>query len=178
MTDILSAEEIASGGKAIVKDYGLGAVSYTREDVKLVWQDFLGESDMEITRLAVRESITALRERYDLRRLRWLRDWYCRYSELESIFGRFPRDMDLRMFFTIRGPADLVNAKNTTLYSCLMYLLELEVGKERRKLVRERKETGGKISVDFSVLGVRRKTKEWMQDHPEEVEAVKRKYGR
>lgn len=127
--------------------------------------------------MAVREGIEALRERYDLRKLLWLRNFYWRYTELEAVFGRRPRSINYEMFFTIRGSDDIVNSKNTTFYSCLMYLLELEQAKERRKNVVRQGESR-KISVDFGVLSVRAKTREYMRQHPERVREVEEKCER
>ncbi len=177
MTEILSEKELLEEGNAILHDYELEPASYTKKDVEVLWLDFFSDPDVELSRMAVRESISALRERYDLRRLLWLRNFYWRYTELEAIFGKRPRGINYGMFFAIRGSTDVVNPKNTTFYSCLMYLLELEQAKERRANM-TRQGRSGKISVDFGVLSVRAKTREYMKQHPEKVQEIEEKYRR
>jgi len=175
MTEILSEKELLGEGNAIIADYGLESATFTKQDVDMMWLDFFSDPDVELSRMAVREGIEALRKRYDLRKLLWLRNFYWRYTELEAIFGKRPRGINYEMFFTIRGSEDIVNPKNTTFYSCLLYLLELEQAKVRRaNMVRQGK--SGKISVDFGVLSIRAKTREYMKQHPEKVCEVEEKY--
>lgn len=181
MTEILSEKELLREGRSIVADCGLALVKvWTPGDVRAIWQDFLTEPDSGIIHLAVHESREALRERYDLRKLRWLRDWYSRYSELEAIFGKLPKGVDYGLFLTIRGSTDIVNFKNTSFYACLMYVLSLEESKVRRQkraqLAKEWAAGDVKISVDFSVLGVRKRTREYMKAHPEVVERIRKGY--
>lgn len=173
MTEILSAKEILEEGKAIITEYNLDPVPFTKQDAKLLWTDFLTDPDEEITHMIVRENIDVLRNRYNLRMLTWIRDFYWRYSELESIYGSFPKDIDYGMFFTICGRMDIIKVKNTTFYSCLMYLLELELSKLRRV---ESKPVKGKVRIDFGVLTIRQRVRAYMKEHPDEVFEVEEKY--
>ena len=118
-------------GINILEEHDLKPYVPTKQEIKDVWRDFHYEADDDdMTHMAVKDAREKLRERYDWDMVDWLCEWYGYWSEMMEIEMDKPAIKDYLMFFTIRGPLDVVKTRNTSFHACITYLKKLERGKK------------------------------------------------
>ncbi len=128
---VCTEAELTEEGTDIIEESELPFVFPTQVGIKALWKDFnRDEISPEVARAVV--SASSWRDRYDLRMLCWMYEWYNRWSELADIAGQYPSNADYLMFFTVRGSVGFLNLKQTSFYECVVYMRHLEMGRWER----------------------------------------------